>query len=214
MYDYFDEKKEQERIINQIVPIVIETTGRYERSYDIYSRLLKDRIIILGGEINDHTANLVVAQLLFLEAQDPEKDINLYINSPGGSVTAGLAIYDTMQCIKPAVSTICTGMAASMGALLLMAGAAGKRLSLPNSKVMIHQPWGGAKGAAADVEIQVKELLRTKDQINKIIHQHTGKTIEAIEQDTNRDRYMTPEEAIEYGIIDKIITKTTAKKEL
>ncbi|HNR63959.1 MAG TPA: ATP-dependent Clp endopeptidase proteolytic subunit ClpP [Thermotogota bacterium] len=214
MYDYFDEKKEQERIINQIVPIVIETTGRYERSYDIYSRLLKDRIIILGGEINDHTANLVVAQLLFLEAQDPEKDINLYINSPGGSVTAGLAIYDTMQCIKPAVSTICTGMAASMGALLLMAGAAGKRLSLPNSKVMIHQPWGGAKGAAADVEIQVKELLRTKDQINKIIHHHTGKTIEAIEQDTNRDRYMTPEEAIEYGIIDKIITKTTAKKEL
>jgi len=214
MYDYFDEKKEQERIINQIVPIVIETTGRYERSYDIYSRLLKDRIIILGGEINDHTANLVVAQLLFLEAQDPEKDINLYINSPGGSVTAGLAIYDTMQCIKPAVSTICTGMAASMGALLLMAGAAGKRLSLPNSKVMIHQPWGGAKGAAADVEIQVKELLRTKDQINKIIHQHTGKTIEAIEQDTNRDRYMTPEEAIEYGIIDKIITKTAAKKEL
>ena len=214
MYDYFDEKKEQERIINQIVPIVIETTGRYERSYDIYSRLLKDRIIILGGEINDHTANLVVAQLLFLEAQDPEKDINLYVNSPGGSVTAGLAIYDTMQCIKPAVSTICTGMAASMGALLLMAGAAGKRLSLPNSKVMIHQPWGGAKGAAADVEIQVKELLRTKDQINKIIHQHTGKTIEAIEQDTNRDRYMTPEEAIEYGIIDKIITKTTAKKEL
>ncbi len=214
MYDYFVEKKEQERIINQIVPIVIETTGRYERSYDIYSRLLKDRIIILGGEINDHTANLVVAQLLFLEAQDPEKDINLYINSPGGSVTAGLAIYDTMQCIKPAVSTICTGMAASMGALLLMAGAAGKRLSLPNSKVMIHQPWGGAKGAAADVEIQVKELLRTKDQINKIIHQHTGKTIEAIEQDTNRDRYMTPEEAIEYGIIDKIITKTTAKKEL
>jgi len=214
MYDYLDEKKEQERIINQIVPIVIETTGRYERSYDIYSRLLKDRIIILGGEINDHTANLVVAQLLFLEAQDPEKDINLYVNSPGGSVTAGLAIYDTMQCIKPAVSTICTGMAASMGALLLMAGAAGKRLSLPNSKVMIHQPWGGAKGAAADVEIQVKELLRTKDQINKIIHQHTGKTIEAIEQDTNRDRFMTPEEAIEYGIIDKIITKTTAKKEL
>jgi len=214
MYDYLDEKKEQERIINQIVPIVIETTGRYERSYDIYSRLLKDRIIILGGEINDHTANLVVAQLLFLEAQDPEKDINLYVNSPGGSVTAGLAIYDTMQCIKPAVSTICTGMAASMGALLLMAGAAGKRLSLPNSTVMIHQPWGGAKGAAADVEIQVKELLRTKDQINKIIHQHTGKTIEAIEQDTNRDRFMTPEEAIEYGIIDKIITKTTAKKEL
>ncbi len=214
MYDNLDEKKEQERIINQIVPIVIETTGRYERSYDIYSRLLKDRIIILGGEVNDHSANLVVAQLLFLEAQDPEKDINLYINSPGGSVTAGLAIYDTIQCIKPAVSTICTGMAASMGALLLMAGAAGKRLSLPNSIVMIHQPWGGARGAAADVEIQVKELLRTKDQINKIIHQHTGRSIESIAQDTNRDRYMTPEEAIDYGIIDKIITKTTAKKEL
>ena len=172
MYDHYDEKREQERIINQIVPIVIETTGRYERAYDIYSRLLKDRIVILGGEINDHTANLIVAQLLFLEAQDPEKDINLYINSPGGSVTAGLAIYDTIQCIKPAVSTICTGMAASMGAVLLMAGAPGKRLSLPNSKVMIHQPWGGAKGTAADVEIQVKELLRTKDQINKIIH-HT-----------------------------------------
>nr|HPG98368.1 ATP-dependent Clp protease proteolytic subunit [Thermotogota bacterium] len=140
MYDHYDEKREQERIINQIVPIVIETTGRYERAYDIYSRLLKDRIVILGGEINDHTANLIVAQLLFLEAQDPEKDINLYINSPGGSVTAGLAIYDTIQCIKPAVSTICTGMAASMGAVLLMAGAPGKRLSLPNSKVMIHQP--------------------------------------------------------------------------
>jgi ATP-dependent Clp protease protease subunit len=214
MIDYFGDKKSQEQFINQIVPIVIETTGRYERSYDIYSRLLKDRIIILGSEIDDHHANLIVAQLLFLEAQDPEKDISLYINSPGGSVTAGFAIYDTMQCIKPDVSTICIGMAASMGAILLMAGASGKRLSLPNSKVMIHQPWGGARGAASDVEIQAKELLKTKDQINKLISYHTGRTIEMIEKDTNRDYYLTPEEAIEYKLIDKIITKTTAKKEL
>ena len=207
MYDYFDEKKEQERIINQIVPIVIETTGRYERSYDIYSRLLKDRIIILGGEINDHTANLVVAQLLFLEAQDPEKDINLYINSPGGSVTAGLAIYDTMQCIKPAVSTICTGMAASMGAVLLTAGAKGKRSALKHSRIMIHQPMGGAEGQASDIEIAVKEILKAKRELYEIIAFHTGKTVEKVEKDSDRDYWMTAVEAKEYGMIDEVLIR-------
>lgn len=214
MLDYYKEKSTNEEFINQIIPIVIETTGRYERSYDIYSRLLKDRIVILGSEIDDYHANLIVAQLLFLEAQDPDKDISIYVNSPGGSVTAGLAIYDTMQYIKPDVSTICIGMAASMGAILLMAGAKGKRYSLPNSKIMIHQPWGGARGPAADVEIQARELLKTKDQINRIISLHTGRTVELIEKDTDRDRYMMPLEALEYQIIDKVITKTSAKKEV
>ncbi|HPE68458.1 MAG TPA: ATP-dependent Clp endopeptidase proteolytic subunit ClpP [Thermotogota bacterium] len=207
MYPYESEKQELEKTLNQVIPIVIETTGRYERSYDIYSRLLKDRIVFLGSEVNDHVSNLVVAQLLFLEAQDPEKDISLYINSPGGSVSAGLAIYDTLQYIKPAVTTICVGMAASMGAVLLMAGEEGKRFALPNSKIMIHQPWGGARGTAADVEIQVKELLKTKEQLNHIISKHTGRNPEEIEKDTDRDRYMTPAEAVEYHIIDQVIEK-------
>jgi len=192
---------------DQIVPIVIETTGRYERSYDIYSRLLKDRIIFLAGEVNDHMSNIIIAQLLFLEGQDPDKDISLYINSPGGSVTAGMAIYDTMQYIKPDVSTICVGLAASMGSLLLMAGAKGKRSSLPNSKIMIHQPWGGAQGTASDVEIQIKELLKTKEKLNGIISDHTGQKIEDVIKDTDRDMWMTAVEAKEYGLIDRVIEK-------
>ena len=190
---------------NQHVPIVIETAGRYERAYDIYSRLLKDRIIFLGGPIDDHTANLVVAQLLFLEAQDPDKDIHLYINSPGGSVTAGLAIYDTMQYVKCDVVTICVGQAASIAAVLLSAGAKGKRYALPHSRLMIHQPLGGAEGPAKDVEIITKELLRIKDLINKILSKHTGQPIEKIEKDTDRDFFMNAYEALEYGLIDKVI---------
>ena len=189
----------------QYVPVVIETTGRFERAYDIYSRLLKDRIIFLGYTIDDHVANLVIAQLLFLEAQDPDKDIYLYINSPGGSVTAGLAIYDTMQYVKPDVTTIVVGQAASMGAVLLAAGAKGKRYALPNSRVMIHQPLGGAQGPAKDVEIITKELLRVKDTLNKILSKHTGQPIEKIEKDTDRDFFMTAYEALDYGIVDKVI---------
>lgn len=192
---------------NQIIPTVIETTGRYERAYDIYSRLLKDRIIFLGTPVNDNVSNIIIAQLLFLEAQDPDKDISLYINSPGGSVSAGLAIYDTMQYIKPNVSTICVGLAASMGALLLMAGEAGKRYSLPNSKIMLHQPLGGAQGQATDVEIQVRELMNTKKQLNELISKHTEKDIEQIEKDTDRNHWMKPNEALDYNIIDKIIEK-------
>ena len=192
---------------NQIIPTVIETTGRYERAYDIYSRLLKDRIVFLGTPVNDNVANIIIAQLLFLEAQDPDKDISLYVNSPGGSVSAGLAIYDTMQYIKPDVSTICVGLAASMGALLLMAGEAGKRYSLPNSKMMLHQPLGGAQGQATDVEIQVRELMNTKKQLNELISKHTEKDIEQIEKDTDRNRWMTPSEALDYNLIDKIIEK-------
>ncbi|WP_459995802.1 ATP-dependent Clp endopeptidase proteolytic subunit ClpP [Marinitoga arctica] len=188
------------------IPVVVESTGRYERAYDIYSRLLKDRIIFLGSDVNDYVSNLVVAQLLFLEAQDPEKDIYLYINSPGGSVTAGLAMYDTMQYIKPDVATICIGQAASMGAVLLAAGAKGKRFALPNSRIMIHQPWGGAQGTAKDVEIQVQELLRIKRMLNKILSDHTGQDIKIIEKDTDRDYFMSAEEALEYGLIDKVIT--------
>ena len=187
------------------IPYVIEQTGRGERSYDIYSRLLKDRIIFLGSEIVDDVANSVVAQLLFLESEDPDKDINLYINSPGGSVTAGLAIYDTMQYIRPKVSTICVGLAASMGAILLAGGAKGKRLALPNAEVMIHQPLGGARGQASDIEIQAKNILKTKERMNKILAAHTGQDIETIARDTDRDNYMTAEEAMQYGLIDKII---------
>ncbi|MBR0069067.1 MAG: ATP-dependent Clp endopeptidase proteolytic subunit ClpP [Synergistaceae bacterium] len=187
------------------IPYVIEQTGRGERSYDIYSRLLKDRIIFLGSEIVDDVANSIVAQLLFLESEDPDKDINIYINSPGGSVTAGLAIYDTMQYIKPQVSTICVGLAASMGAILLAGGAKGKRLALPNAEVMIHQPLGGARGQASDIEIQAKNILKTKERMNKILAAHTGQDIETIARDTDRDNYMTAEEAMKYGIIDKII---------
>jgi ATP-dependent Clp protease protease subunit len=190
-----------------LVPIVIEQTGRGERAYDIYSRLLKERIIFIGDIIDDDTANLVIAQMLFLEAEDPEKDIYLYINSGGGIVTAGLAIYDTMQYIKPDVSTICIGQAASMGALLLAAGAKGKRFALPNSRIMIHQPLGGVQGQATDIDIQAKEILRMRNLINKILAKHTGQKIERIEKDTDRDFFMAPEEAKEYGIIDQVISK-------
>ena len=187
------------------IPYVIEQTGRGERSYDIYSRLLKDRIIFLGSEIVDDVANSIVAQLLFLESEDPEKDINLYINSPGGSVSAGLAIYDTMQYIKSPVSTICVGLAASMGAVLLAGGAKDKRFALPNSEIMIHQPLGGARGQASDIEIHAKNILRTRELLNKILASHTGQDFETIAKDTDRDNYMTAEEALKYGLIDKII---------
>lgn len=190
-----------------LVPIVVEQTPRGERAYDIYSRLLKERIIFIGDGIDDETANLVIAQMLFLEAEDQEKDIYLYINSGGGIVTAGLAIYDTMQYIKPDVSTICIGQASSMAALLLAAGAKGKRFSLPNARIMIHQPLGGVQGQATDIDIQAKEILRMRDLINKIFAKHTGQKIERIAKDTDRDFFMSPEEAKEYGIIDQVITK-------
>jgi ATP-dependent Clp protease protease subunit len=190
-----------------MVPMVIETSGRGERAYDIYSRLLKERVVFLVGEVNDQTANLVIAQLLFLESENPEKDISLYINSPGGSVSAGLAIYDTMQFIKPDVSTLCMGMAASMGAFLLAAGTKGKRFSLPNSRVMIHQPLGGARGQASDIEIQAREILYLRERLNKILSDRTGQTIETIAKDTDRDNFMSGEQAKEYGIIDQVIEK-------
>ena len=189
-----------------LVPTVVEQTGRGERAYDIYSRLLKDRIIFLSDEVNDTTASLVVAQLLFLEAEDPDKDIHLYINSPGGSVTAGMAIYDTMQYIKPDVSTICIGMAASMGAFLLNAGAKGKRLALPNSEIMIHQPLGGTRGQATDIEIHAKRILKMKDTLNQILSERTGQPLEKIQMDTERDNFMSSIEAKEYGLIDEVIT--------
>ncbi|WNG38963.1 ATP-dependent Clp endopeptidase proteolytic subunit ClpP [Archangium minus] len=186
------------------VPYVIEQTHRGERSYDIYSRLLKDRIVMLGTEIDDDVANVIVAQLLFLESEDPDKDINLYINSPGGSVTAGLAIYDTMQYVKPQVSTICVGQAASMGAVLLLAGAKGKRYALPSSRIMIHQPLGGVRGQATDIEIQAKEILRMRAKLNELIVKHTGQSIERVEKDTDRDYFMGAAEAKSYGIIDEV----------
>jgi ATP-dependent Clp protease, protease subunit len=189
------------------VPFVIETTHRGERAYDLYSRLLKDRIIMLGTPVNDDVANIIVAQLLFLESEDPDKGINLYINSPGGSVTAGLAIYDTMQYVKCPVSTICVGQAASMGALLLLAGAKGKRYALPNSRIMIHQPLGGAQGQATDIDIQAKEILRLRSYINGLIVKHTGHTIERIEKDTERDYFMSAEDARQYGLIDEVVEK-------
>lgn len=188
-----------------LIPTVIEQTGRGERAYDIYSRLLNDRIIFLGTAIDDNVANLVVAQLLFLESQDPEKDVFLYINSPGGVVSAGLAIYDTIQYIKPDVSTICTGQAASMGAVLLAAGAHGKRIALPNSRVMIHQPLGGAQGQASDIEIQAVEILKTRNTLNGILSKHTGQPLEQIKKDTDRDFYMSAQEAKKYGIVDQVI---------
>lgn len=190
-----------------MVPMVIEQSGRGERSYDIYSRLLKERVVFLVGPVNDQTANLVVAQLLFLESENPEKDISFYINSPGGSVTAGMAIYDTMQFIKPAVSTLCVGMAASMGAFLLAAGEKGKRFSLPNSRVMIHQPSGGASGQATDIEIHARDILKTRDQLNRILADRTGQTVEKIERDTERDYFMFADEAKAYGLIDEVISK-------
>ena len=187
------------------IPMVIEQSGRGERSYDIYSRLLKERVVFLVGPVNDMTANLVVAQLLFLEAENPDKDISLYINSPGGSVTAGMAIYDTMQFIKPDVSTLCIGQAASMGALLLTAGAKGKRFCLPNSRVMIHQPLGGFQGQASDIEIHAKEILFLRERLNQILASHTGQNIEAIERDTDRDNFMSAERSVEYGLVDRVI---------
>ena len=188
-----------------MVPMVIEQSGRGERSYDIYSRLLKERVIFLVGPVNDQTANLVVAQLLFLESENPDKDISFYINSPGGSVSAGMAIYDTMQFIKPEVSTLCTGMAASMGAFLLAAGAKGKRFSLPNSRIMIHQPLGGAQGQASDIEIQAREILYLRERLNGMLAEHTGKSAEQIAKDTDRDNFMSASEAVEYGLIDKVM---------
>ena len=190
-----------------MVPMVIEQSGRGERSYDIYSRLLKERVIFLVGPVNDYVANLVVAQLLFLESENPDKDISFYINSPGGSVSAGMAIFDTMNFIKPEVSTLCTGMAASMGSFLLMAGAKGKRFSLPNSKVMIHQPSGGSQGQATEIEIAAREILKTRSQLNKIYAERTGQTLAKIEADMERDFYMTADEAKEYGLIDAVISK-------
>jgi ATP-dependent Clp protease protease subunit len=189
-----------------LVPMVIEQSGRGERAYDIYSRLLKERVIFLVGPVNDQMANLIVAQLLFLESENPDKDISLYINSPGGSVSAGLAIFDTMNFIKPDVSTLCTGLAASMGAFLLAAGAKGKRFSLPNSRVMIHQPSGGSQGMASDIEIQAKEILYLRERLARIMAENTGQTIEQIHKDTDRDRFMSSEEAVEYGLIDRVLT--------
>lgn len=196
-----------------LVPYVVEQTGRGERSYDIYSRLLKDRIIFLGEEVNEVTAGLVVAQLLFLEAEDPDKDIQLYINSPGGSVTAGLAIYDTMQYIKCDVSTICIGMAASMGAFLLAGGTKGKRMALPNAEIMIHQPLGGAQGQATEIEIAAKHILQTKERLNKILSANTGQPFEVVAADTERDNWKTAEEAKEYGLIDCVITSRNEQEE-
>ncbi len=192
-----------------MVPIVVESTGRGERAYDIYSRLLKDRIVFIGTPIDDNIANLVIAQMLFLEAEDPDKDINLYINSPGGMVTAGMAIYDTMQFVKPDIQTICVGLAASMGALLLTAGAKGKRMSLPHSRIMIHQPLGGAQGQVTDIEIQTREFLKHKETLNKIIAHHTGQPIEKIDKDTDRNFWMSAEESREYGLIDEVFEKKT-----
>jgi ATP-dependent Clp protease, protease subunit len=190
-----------------MVPMVIEQSGRGERAYDIYSRLLRERLVFLVGPVNDQTANLVVAQLLFLESENPDKDINLYINSPGGSVSAGLSIYDTMQFIKPDVSTLCLGLAASMGAFLLSAGAKGKRFALPNSRIMIHQPSGGAQGQATDIEIHAREILRTREQLNKIMAERTGQTLERITADMERDYFMSPSEAKEYGVVDQVLSQ-------
>jgi ATP-dependent Clp protease, protease subunit len=192
-----------------MVPMVIEQSGRGERAYDIYSRLLKERVIFLVGPVNDQAANLIVAQLLFLESENPDKDISLYINSPGGSVSAGMAIYDTMQFVKPDVSTLCTGLAASMGAFLLAAGAKGKRFSLPNSRIMIHQPLGGAQGQASDIEIQAREILYLRERLNGILAEKTGRSIEQISKDTDRDNFMSADAAAEYGLIDKVLTNRT-----
>jgi len=191
--------------MNYLVPMVVESTNRGERAFDIYSRLLKDRIIFIGTPIDDQVANLVIAQLLFLQSEDPEKDIAVYINSPGGQVTAGLAIYDTMQYVRPSVSTICIGMAYSMGAVLLTGGAAGRRYALPHANILIHQPWGGMQGQASDIQIHAKEILRTRELLNSIIAKHTGQPIERVQQDTERDYFLTPEQAKAYGLIDDII---------
>jgi len=197
----------EKKIINQLVPIVVEQTGRGERAYDIFSRLLKERIVFISTPIDDTIASLVIAQLLFLESEDPDKDINLYINSPGGSVSSGLAVYDTMQYIRPNISTICIGMAASMAAVLLAGGTKGKRTALPNSRIMIHQPWGGVQGTATDISIQAEEILRMKKRINEILANHCGKPVEQVEKDTDRDYYMSSEEAKAYGLIDNLLFK-------
>jgi ATP-dependent Clp protease protease subunit len=195
-----------------LVPFVVEQTGRGERSYDIYSRLLKDRIVFLGGQINDEASNLITAQLLFLESEDPEREINMYINSPGGSVTAGLAIYDTMQFVKPPVSTLCVGQAASMGAVLLAAGSKGKRYALPHARIMIHQLSGGFEGQAADIDIQAREALRLRDVLNLILSQHTGQNLKKLEKDTDRDNFLSAQQALEYGLIDEVIQGRTIAK--
>lgn len=195
-----------------LVPMVVEQTARGERSYDIYSRLLKDRVIFMTGQVEDHMANLVVAQMLFLESENPDKDIHLYINSPGGSVTAGLSIYDTMQFIKPDVSTMCIGQAASMGALLLAGGTKGKRLALPHSRMMIHQPSGGAQGQASDIEIQANEIIKLRQSLNVLLANHTGKSVDAIAKDTERDNFMSADEALEYGLVDKVIQQRVDNK--
>lgn len=195
---------------NNIIPTVIETTGRGERAYDIYSRLLKERVVFLVGEVNDFSANLIVAQMLFLESENPEKDIHFYINSPGGSVTAGMAIYDTMQFIKPNVSTLCIGQAASMGSFLLTAGEKGKRFCLPNSRVMIHQPLGGFRGQASDIEIHAREILYLKQKLNQMLADHTGQTVETIERDTDRDNFLSAEDAVKYGLVDAVLSSRSA----
>lgn len=195
-----------------LVPIVVEQTGRGERAYDIYSRLLKERIVIIGTAIDDVVSNLVIAQMLFLQMEDPDKDINIYINTPGGAVTSGLAIYDTMQFVKPDVATYCVGQATSLGALLLAAGTKGKRFALPHARIMIHQPWGGVRGAAADISIQAKEILRLRDKLNEILAKHTGQPLERIQKDTDRDYFMSAEEAKEYGLVDEVIIGKLPKK--
>ena len=198
--------------MSNLVPIVVEQTGRGERAYDIYSRLLKDRIVFLGTEVNDDVANLITAQFLFLESEDPEKEINFYINSPGGSVTAGMAIYDTMEFIRPPVSTLCLGQAGSMGAILLLAGAKGRRYALPHSRIVLHQPLGGMQGQASDLEIHAKEILRAREDINNIIVKHTGQNLKKIERDTDRDYFITPQQAVEYGLIDEVIVSRRPSK--
>ena len=198
--------------MSNLVPMVVEQTGRGERAYDIYSRLLKDRIVFLGTEINDDVANLVTAQFLFLESEDPEKEINFYINSPGGSVTAGMAIYDTMEFIRPPVSTLCLGQAASMAAIMLLAGAKGRRYALPHSRIILHQPLGGMQGQASDLEIHAKEILRAREEINNIIMKHTGQNLRKIEKDTDRDYFMSPNQAVEYGLIDEVIVSRRPSK--
>ena len=198
--------------MSNLVPIVVEQTGRGERAYDIYSRLLKDRIVFLGTEINDDVANLVTAQFLFLESEDPEKEINFYINSPGGSVTAGMAIYDTMEFIRPPVSTLCLGQAGSMGAIMLLAGAKGRRYALPHSRIILHQPLGGMQGQASDLEIHAREILNAREEINNIIMKHTGQNLRKIEKDTDRDYFMSPQQAVEYGLIDEVIVSRRPSK--
>ena len=199
-------------VIMNLVPIVVEQTGRGERAYDIFSRLLRDRIVFLGSVVTDEVANLITAQLLFLESEDPEKDVHFYINSPGGSVTAGLAIYDTMQYIRPDVSTLCLGQAASMAAWLLAAGAKGKRYALPHARIMLHQPLGGVQGQASDIDIQAREILRLREQLNNILTKHTGQSLQRIERDTDRDLFLTSKQALEYGILDEVIVSRSAKK--